>query len=332
MAAVVGDLQDHLLGDIALVRDQMSRHQRIVARVDDERGNLHVFEQHVRSCPGVVVLGAAESMQGAADPVIELEEGVQPAQLLPGDSQLGAHRLDFPRNVMTEAPQQVPLVNTREPALDLLDHAAQVERSRHPHGCHNRQRLASLPTFAQPLQADIRAYGAAHDGDRHSRLSLVQAMDQVVQVAGHPAVIALRQAVDFAVAAIVQQHAAPAAHLARAQQASHIGRSQVALQSRQHDHDRAVRPRPVQPRKIPVGKLQTFRTRFEPNLPSQNGPESLGVSPRQPPTRLEVIDGHESAPPAARLRSGEAADNEFGEGMKVFDGFARRQGVELTGC
>ena len=121
-------------------------------------------------------------------------------------------------------------------------------------------------------------------------------MDQVVQVAGHPAVVALPQAIGFAPAAVIQQHAAPAPRLARPQQSPHIGRPQVALQSRQHDHDRAARANPVQPHKIPVGKLHTLRPHVEPDSPRQNRPEGLAVPPRQPPTRLESITGHDFPP------------------------------------
>ena len=113
-----------------------------------------------------------------------------------------------------------------------------------------------------------------------------------MQVAGHPAVVALPQAVGFAAATVIQQHAPPAPRLARPQQPPHIGRPQVALESRQHDHDRAAPADPVEPHEIPVGKLQSLGSHIEPDPPRQNRPERLAVSPRQPPTRLESTINH----------------------------------------
>ena len=177
-----------------------------------------------------------------------------------------------------------------KPRVIFLATAPEMEGRRNAYGRGDGQRLAPPPALTQPLQADIRPQREADDPDGHARLALSQAMDQVVEVAGHAAVITVPETVGRHAATIIQQHASPAPRPAGDEEAADIVRLQVALQARQHDYYGSARADPVQRHEIAIGQVQIFSPRLQSDPPREDRPERLGVTCREPPTGFEAID------------------------------------------
>ena len=72
MAAAVGDLQRHTVGDIALVRDQVGRHQRIVAGVEDD-----LFQPRAGDPFALLLTGLILRIKGAIEQGVGVHPGHQ---------------------------------------------------------------------------------------------------------------------------------------------------------------------------------------------------------------------------------------------------------------
>jgi len=287
VSARVGYFDGHESGDVARAGDEVGGDQWVVAGAEKEGGHAYMPEQLVGACFRVVVIGVFEAVHRRADAVVKFVERFEFAKFFEGEREADVDLFHFPFQIVAQASEQMPLIDARESGFDAFGDGAEVEGRGYADGGDDGERFAASSAIAEPFEADVGTDGVSDDADGGLWFSISQFVDEVVEVTGHAAVIAVWQSVWRAASAVVQEDAAPAAQLALAEEASGVGRFHIALKAWEYHDEGSAFAGPVQPDKVAVGKVQVFRLDVKSDFTCEDGPEGLAVASGKPPTGTE---------------------------------------------
>src|SRR5262249_42122789 len=167
-------------GDASNLLEDIAREKRVVGSAEQKRRDTDSREKSNRARTCVVVICVGKSMDRSCDDVIKLEQCTCRADALTwGEARIP---LQLRERLLSKRLEEVSLIHTRRPAVDMARSSSQVERHRHS-GRTDHSAIKRLARLTEPLEQHVSAKGNARKQERRLGISCQQPLSDRVDVA-----------------------------------------------------------------------------------------------------------------------------------------------------